>query len=448
MTTKLTRPFRLRATLAATLLFALPLPLVNSAPGLTALLPVSVAQAREDNNVRNTPAMREGTYRRFTRVRDLADEGEMDRAFDALETLDMDSLNSYERAMRWNLAAFLHYQNEDLKATANAYGQLLKEPELPISLEQDTRYSLARVHTSLENYDKAIEALDGWFAMKEEPGADAYALKAQLHFRQEQWSPAEEAINQAIALRREDSREVAENWYLLKRGIHYQQQDYVALKSVLQVLVREYGKKDYLMQLSAVYGELDQPEAQLAVREAAYEKGYLETENELIGLAQMMASENSPYKAARVIEKALEAGQVDPEYKHVKRMGDYYLMAKEYEEAMSAFARAAEKREDGELHLRMAQVALDLGDWPQAAGHAAEAINRGGFEKVGQAFMVQGLAHFNLENYDQSLDALRQARQHEDTANSGKQWFDYVRREQERHQELEASAQPVADPGA
>ncbi|MDX1588292.1 MAG: tetratricopeptide repeat protein [Oleiphilaceae bacterium] len=434
--------------LAGALLFTAALPVTSVGPQMAALMPVAALSAAENNNVRNTPAMREGTYRRFGRVRELADQGEMKRAFEALRSMSLNSLNSYEKAMYWNLAAFLHYQEEDLAATARAYEKLLEQSELPLSLEQDTRFSLAKVYNAREEYPKALKALEGWFAMQDDPGADAFALKSQLHYSQSQWAPAAKAIDRAIELRRKDGREVAENWYLLKRGIHYQQEDYTALKDVLEVLVKEYTKKDYLMQLSAVYGELDRPKEQLAVREAAYEKGYLEKSNEQISLAQMMASQNSPFKAARVIDKGLESGQVEDSAKNVKRMGDYYLMAKEYDRALTAFARAAEKQKDGEIHLRMSQVALERGDFQDAVEYASEAIRRGGFDNMGRAHMVKGLAHFNLENYSQSLSALDQARKLDGTGNSAQQWFDYVSREKDRKEALEASAQPVEDPGA
>ncbi|WP_143421432.1 tetratricopeptide repeat protein [Halovibrio salipaludis] len=423
--------------IAATLFLGQPVPVMDKGPaGL-----FNTAHAEEDDNVRRTPAMRQSTHKRFSRIRDLVDNDKLDKAFEVWEQMDPSGLNSYERAMRWKLAAFLYHQKGDNAAIANAYRKLLEESDIPLSLEQDTWYSLARVEMVRGSYEAAKKALDEWFALQDEPGGGAYALKAQIHYRQENWEQSLQAINQAIQARRDSDEAVSENWYLLKRGVLYQQEDYQGLANVLEILVREFPKKSYLMQLSSVYGELDRPADQLAVREAAYEKGYLEEESELVGLAQLMASQDSPYKAAQVLRDGIDNGHIEASRKNLERMGDNFLMAKEYEEAINAFRQAASKVEDGELHLRMSQIAADLGNWEQAEQYAATAVERGDFDRLGRAHVVRGLALYHLERFSQSLQALKQARQFEETRKMASQWHDYVEREQKRRQQLEASAE-------
>lgn len=422
--------------LAATFLLAQPVPVSDRLPaGL-----FSQAHAEEEDNVRRTPAMRQSTHKRFSRIRELSDNDRLDKAFEVWERMDPSGLNSYERAMRWNLAAFLHHQQEDHGAIANAYGELLKESDIPLSLEQDTWYSLARVEMVRERYDAAMDALNEWFALQEEPGADAYAMKAQLHYRQENWASSLTAINQAIQTRSQSDGEVSKNWYLLKRGVLYQQEDYPGLARVLETLVREYPEKSYLMQLSSVYGELGQPAKQLAVREAAYEKGYLEKGSELVGLAQLLASQDSPYKAAQVLREGIDQGRIEATTDNLERMGDNFLVAKEYDKAIDAFSQAASNTDSGKLHLRMAQIAADLGNWEDAEAYAATAVERGGFDRLGRAHVVQGLALYHLERFSQSLQALKQGRRFDETQKMASQWHDYVQKEKNRREQLEASA--------
>ncbi|MEQ6886167.1 tetratricopeptide repeat protein [Salicola sp. Rm-C-2C1-2] len=422
--------------IAVTFVLGQPVPVTDMVPaGLT-----NQAHAEEDDNVRRTPAMRQNVHKRFSRIRELADKGKLENAFEVWERMDPANLNSYERAMRWNLAAFLHHQRSDNEAIANAYRKLLEQTDIPLSLEQDTWYSLARVEMVRGSYEAAMEALDEWFALQEDPGANAYALKAQLHYRQENWRQSLDAINRAIEVRHNSGDQVAKNWYLLKRGILYQQEDYEGLASVLEILVREYPQKSYLMQLSSVYGELDRPAEQLAVREAAYEKGYLDKESELVGLAQLMASQDSPYRAAEVLRKGIEGGRIEATRENLERMGDNFLVAKEYDKAIDAFKQAAAKTDNGKLYLRMAQVAADLGDWDEAEQYAARAVERGDFDRLGRAHVVRGLALYHLERFSESLQSLEQARGFEDTRKMATQWHDYVQKEQKRREQLEASA--------
>jgi len=69
-----------------------------------------------------------------------------------------------------------------------------------------------------ENYDEALTALGNWFDLKDKPGAQAYAMKAQLLYQNQDWDQALGAIDQAIDMQRAGEGEVRENWYLLKRG--------------------------------------------------------------------------------------------------------------------------------------------------------------------------------------------------------------------------------------
>lgn len=425
------------------MLLNMPLPGVYMAPQVSALTPVAPAAAEDDDNVRKTPAMRQSIHKRFSRIRKLADDGKLDKAFESLDELGEGNLNSYERAMRWNLAAFLHHQEDDRDGVARAYQKLLEQPDLPLSLEQDTRYSLARVEMVRENYDEALESLESWFELKDKPGADAYAMKAQLLYQKEDWDEALASLDQAIEMRRDDDKEVAENWYLLKRGIHYNQDDYEGMRDVLEILVRDFTRKSYLNQLAAVYGELGNRSEQLSVTEAAYEKGYLDSESELIRFAQLLASQENPYKAARVMEQGIREEVIEPTFTNLKRMGDNYLMAKEYDQSLAAFEKAAPKSDDGKIYLRMAQVAADLGDWQEASDYAAKAIERGGFDDVGRAHVVRGLALYNQDRLDESLDSFANAKGFDDTEKAANQWHDYINRERKRRKELEASAEPA-----
>jgi len=53
--------------------------------------------------------------------------------------------------------------------------------------------------------------------------------------------------------------------------------------------------------------------------------------------------------------------------------------------------------------------------------------------------VVSGLALFNQDRLSEALDAFAQARDFEDTENMADQWHDYVSREQQRRQALEAA---------
>lgn len=394
-----------------------------------------------ESNTRRAASMRQNIYQRFSRIREMADEGSIAPARTAIEDMQANvDLNSYEQAMLWNLSAWLHYEQKDYDQAAGDYQRLLEQPELPLSLQQDTLYSLTKLRMVLEQYDRALESLEQWMAMLDDPGADAWLMKGQILYQNESYRDSLEALDQAIREQQSAGKAVPENWYLLQRAGYYQLEDYQGLKTVLETLASEYPSREYLVQLASVYGQLDMSDQQLAMLEAAHEKGYLDTESRLMNLAQLLLAADNPYKAARVVSEGLDAGTIKPTASNLSQLGDSWLLAREHKKALEALEQAADVSEDGEIHFRMAQIAVDRGWWPEAQGYAAEAIRRGGFDRIGSAHLVRGLARFNQDQLADALASFAQAKQHQDSRAAAEQWQTYVRTEQERRAKLKAAA--------
>ncbi len=135
---------------------------------------------------------------------------------------------------------------------------MLEQDNLPLSLEQNTLYSLAKLYLVQEQYREALGPLNRWFELQESPGGEAWILKAQIYYQLKQYDKALVPVRKAIEKAEVDGGKGAENWYLLARAVYYQQNDYKGLRDVLKSLVRYYPKRDYWVQLAAVYGELGQ----------------------------------------------------------------------------------------------------------------------------------------------------------------------------------------------
>jgi tetratricopeptide (TPR) repeat protein len=392
------------------------------------------------NNTRRTASMRQNIYQRFSRIREMADEGSITQARTAIQDMQnkMD-LNGYEQAMLWNLSAWLHYEQKDYDQAAADYQRLLEQPELPLSLQQDTLYSLTKLHMVLEQYDAALESLEQWMAMLDDPGPEAWLMKGQILYQNQSYQESLTALDEAIREQRSVGKKVPENWYLLQRAGYYQLEDYQGLGSVLETLVSEYPSPEYLVQLASVYGQLDKSDQQLAMLEAAYEKGYLETESRVMNLAQLLLAADNPYKAARVISEGLDTDIVKATTANLSQLGDSWLLAREHRKALDALGKAAAASEDGETHFRMAQIAVDRGWWSEAEDYATEAVRRGGFDQIGSAHLVRGLARFNQDQLADALASFALAKQYEGSRAAADQWQAYVRAEQERRAKLKAA---------
>lgn len=400
------------------------------------LLPPAAAAPRTER----TPAMREPVYRQLSAARERADAEQYTEALEILGRLTRQSgLNGYEKAMAWNLYAFVHYSQDNPRQAIEAYRKVLAQDALPLSLETNTLYSLAQMHLVMEDYRTALDTLLRWFELVESPGANAKILLGQIHYQLDDYKAARQPIREAVAELESRNEQVRENWYLLLRAIYYSDKDYAGLSDVLESLVRHYPKREYWVQLSAVYGELGHEKKQLAALETAYEQGLLIKEADLLMFSQLLLAHGIPYKAGVVMQKGMADHIVEPSPEHLRLLADAWILSKEFDKGVVALKRAAAAAPDGELSLRLAQVRLEMGDYAEALAAARTAIERGDRAESASAHIVAGLALYNLEQFADSISAFRQAAGYEETRVLAEQWLEYVQHEQKRRLQLQAA---------
>lgn len=400
------------------------------------------------------PAMRDPVYRQLSVAREHADREDYASAVEALDKLRAQpNLNSYEKAMTWNLYAFVHYSRQDYAQAMHAYEEVLRQRPIPESLENAALYSLAQMHVVTEDYAAALAALQKWFARVDSPNASAVMLLGQVHYQLGNYAEARQAIEQAVRNAETRNEPVRESWYLMLRAIHYAGKDYASLANVLQKLVRQYPKREYWVQLSAVYGELDDGKRQLAALETAHEQGMLEQESEYVMLAQLQMSGGAPYKAGKVLEEGLERDIIKPEAATLRMLADAWVLAKEYEKSVSALQDAAKLQDTGELDLRLAQVLLEMDRHREALQAARDALKKGGLDSPETAHVLAGLALFNLDDLDAASEAFSSAARYDTASPIVDQWLEFIDRERERRAALkqalsDGNRQPAQDRGA
>lgn len=391
----------------------------------------------ESAGAERVPAMREPIYRQLGSARDQVDKGDHDKALRTLDELRGRQLNSYETAMLWNLYAFVHYSRENYPDALAAYRKVLEQRPIPESLEQAALYSLAQLLVVTEDYAGALEALREWFARVTEPNAGAVMLLGQVHYQLGNYDQAREAVERAVRDAKARNQRVRENWYLMLRAIYYAQKDYPALADVLAVLVHEYPRREYWMQLAAVFGELGDEKRQLAALETAYEQNLFEQENDYVMLAQLLLANGVPFKAGKVLEQGIARGVVEKRPENLRMLADAWILAKEYDQGTAILREAATLRDDGELDLKLAQILLEMNRNREALEAARRAAEKGGLAEPEHVHIVIGLSLYNLERLDEASEAFARAVRYEEGAGTARQWLEFIDRERTRRAALD-----------
>ena len=424
--------------------------LLCGAVALDPVLPVDVisgALAQDDKpkkdqrETRRTPALRNKVYEKLAEAQTLAEAKDYAGAAAILNDMIAEdgkrALNSYELANVYNLFAFLAYATEDYPQSLRYYEQVIAQPDIPLAMEINTRFTIAQLYFVQEKWQQGIDAMLVWFDLNEKPNAGAYVLLAQGYYQVKKYDLALENVETAISMHEGEGKLPKEQWYNLARFLYFDKEDFDSALDVLNTLIIYYPKKQYWVQASHLYGEKKEEQKQLALMEAAYEQGFLDRSSELVTMAYLYLNAEVPYYAGSVIEKGFKDELVDDKSKNYELGGSAWAQAREVTKSIPMMEKAAAKSDEGELYVRLGNVYLDGDQFAKAADSVNKGLKKGGVKRPDQARLVLGMAYFNLGEYNKARKAFRDAGKDDRSEKYAKQWIAYVSSEEERQRELE-----------
>ena len=424
--------------------------LLCGAVALDPVLPVGVisgALAQDDKpkkdqrETRRTPALRNKVYEKLAEAQTLAEAKDYAGAAVILNDMIAEdgkrALNSYELANVYNLFAFLAYATEDYPQSLRYYEQVIAQPDIPLAMEINTRFTIAQLYFVQEKWQQGIDAMLVWFDLNEKPNAGAYVLLAQGYYQVKKYDLALENVETAISMHEGEAKLPKEQWYNLARFLYFDKEDFDSALDVLNTLIIYYPKKQYWVQASHLYGEKKEEQKQLALMEAAYEQGFLDRSSELVTMAYLYLNAEVPYYAGSVIEQGFKDELVDDKSKNYELGGSAWAQAREVAKSIPMMEKAAAKSDEGELYVRLGNVYLDGDQFAKAADSVNKGLKKGGVKRPDQARLVLGMAYFNLGEYNKARKAFRDAGKDDRSEKYAKQWIAYVSSEEERQRELE-----------
>lgn len=388
---------------------------------------------------KKVPAMRNRVYTQLARAQKLSDDGDKEAGFVVLNEVEgqIDNLNGYEQAMLYNFYGFMHYANDDIDNAIASFTKVISdESAIPDTLLSSTRYSLAQLSMQKQDYAKALSHLKAWKETQFKAlTANQEMLFAQIYYQDKQYVDSLMHIENAIKVAAEKNKQPKENWLVLKRATHYELDQPKQVTEVMEQLVRLYSKPQYWLQLAGMYGEIGEEDKQIAVMEAAYQAGYITKSSEIITLAQLYQFHGAPFKAASLLNKAIEQGVVVAQEDSLALLSRAYLSAKEPEKAIVVLNQLSSIADTGKYDALLAQTYLNTEQWKEAITAADQAIVKAQSESnpeyLGNMYLAKGMANFNLNDFNKSLDAFVKAEQLPKIKKTAQQWVKYVEREQE-----------------
>jgi len=386
----------------------------------------------QDNKVlpeRSRPiSMGEVTFRRITAVHELmAQEGGLPAALTA--ALEMEPRvrgNPYEHAIVAQTIGYIYVQMERYREGIPYLKQAADLDSMPDSGQQQTMSLLANMYASVEDWTSTIAWLDRWCIRAENPTADVLILGAQARAQMGNHQDAIPFVRRAI----EKATEPKENWYQLLLAMHYELHQYREAAGVLEVMVGIWPTNQrYWEQLAGLYMELQDDRKALATMALAYRNGMTTEEDKIMALVRMYLFLQMPYPAAGVLDREMRAGRVTSSLEHLELLGNAWAQARENTRAVDALGRAAELSEDGELYVRRAQILVQMQLWADVISSVDAAVAKGGLDKPGRAYILQGMAAAELKRFEEAIRYFNNAAAYPETRSQAREWSRYMQEE-------------------
>ena len=353
------------------------------------------------------------------------DAGDPQEAKRLLMKLRPGRLNPYERALVYRMIAYVDYGAQDYEEAVEYFIKVLEEEVLPVREEAKVRFNIAQLHAAMQQWPEVISWLNRWLLYTEDPNPLGFYLMGIAYYQLQDFDAAITYTKKALDL----SPEPREAWLRLLAALYAQKEDYKSATPILEELVLRFPKKQYWVQLSLIYGAREDYGVSLAVQQVAYEQGLLTEDKELRRLARSYLYNDLPYPAAKVLEKGLKDGAIEPDAKAFELLANSWIAAREYDRSLAPLRKAAELSQDGNLYVRLGQVHMQREDWSEAAELLQKAIEKGGLDNLGNAELLLGISYYNDSRVELARSTFVRARQYDSAREEADRWIAHIETE-------------------
>lgn len=410
----------------------------------------------ERKKLRRIPNINESTFRRLSDAQEFIDAEEYDEAVEVLRALAdrPKRYNGAELAQVYNMLAYASYEKDDIDATIRNYELVLAQmPNISEGTETTTLNQLSKLYfqegmkyegeQANQWLQKALGRMQEWMEKAENPGPDAHFYIAQIYYQMKDYERAIERLETVVALSRERCQQVRENWWTMLQFLYFEQENWPKVIEILEILVKEFPKRAYWVNLASVYGETDQPDKQLWTMEAAHVGGFLEMESDVRTFGGLLLQGEIPNRAAKYLQQGFDDEIVERNVLNLQTLGQAYQLAQDVDKAIPIFEEAGDLAEDGETYDRLAVLYLQKDQFSKCQTAAENALEKGGLKNQLATKITLASCQFNLDRLVAArktfVDVRREARQQEERSEerNANQWIAYIDSEQRRRAELE-----------
>ena len=363
--------------------------------------------------------------KKFQGISDRFGSGDLDGAMQSLESMMDWNISKYERAVVYQFMGFIFVQQDKIDDAIKVFKQVVDLNVLSNSQHQSTQFNLASLYGSQEKWDLAIETLMKFYMFEKEPVAESYIMAGIAYFQKGQ--PLEALPYIHIA--NEKATKPKETWLQLELAILFINKRYEEAIDVVKKLSTYWPEKEkYWETMAGAYMEMQKDADALAALNLGYKNNSIEKKETLESLARLSLYLEIPYQAAVIMQENMDAGLIERNEDNLRLLLGAWTSAREFKEAIEVIDVLAPMIEDGSLFIQKAMLLNEMSDWDGIKEATEMALLDPNLENPGDVFILRGMAHTELEEYEQAIESFTEAIEvgTESNKRNAESWIEYV----------------------
>ena len=339
---------------------------------------------------------------------ELMNSGNNAGAAQKIGTLNLERLSPYERGTVERILFNISYEQERYDEARGHLQKAIESGGLNAQQIDDARYQSAQLYIQEEKWREGAAALEEWLKTAASPNSAAYYMLTIAYYQQEDFERALAPAKKTVELM--DPAKPNENWLNMLSVLYLQREEYrESIPVLLRLIEVAPDKKIYWLQLSTVYGQLEDYPNALAILQLAHHLGLVTEDADVRRLADLLVFNGIPYRGAQVLEAAIEHQAVTLDDKLYEKLANCWIAAGELDKSLAPLQRAAELAPSGDAYVRLGEVQAQREDWPAAIAAIQRGVDKGQLKDPGNADLWLGIAHYSQKAFNAAIPFFERA---------------------------------------
>ena len=338
--------------------------------------------------------------------------------------LDINAKKDYDKAYVARFIAVMYATKGSQEKEAIKYLKIAVAPDILNEGDHGEAIKLlADLQMQTKDYKNALKNYYAWMEFTGKNDGGTWVKVAQAHYELKQLDKMIVPADKAIAAFGDKPNQ---NPYILKLTSYYERKKYKEAINVLETVILIFpDKKTWWTQLPMFYMLVENYPKAVQTLDLAYKQGFLDKETQLKTLANLYSSMETPYKAAKLMEKHIASGEITRDDKTISTLANAWHAAQHISTAAKYYGELAKMTNEAK-HYRKQGMLLKQDEQFTKAIPALEKALEIGVKNKGSIYMSIAESYFYLEKYKKAYAAINKAMEDPKSRKAAKGWKGFI----------------------